>query len=163
VAIYITYIQCGINYNNKHVLYSATVRGYAEAVNNLFKLSSFSPPANLSNPNNMTAILLNNMLQEEDIARQRAPLDNKKFATLCQMATASKCEDSVSDLLFDVMALGCYIGPRLSEYAQTTQDKVNHHTYPSGEMVIKAFIANGFIFYDEKKRIIMELNKDSLQ
>ena len=35
--------------------------GYTEAVNNLFKLRSFSPPANLSNPKNMMAILLNNM------------------------------------------------------------------------------------------------------
>ena len=30
-------------------------------------------------------------------------------------------------------------------------------------MVIKAFIANNFIFYDEKKRIVKDLNKDSLQ
>jgi hypothetical protein len=79
------------------------------------------------------------------------------------MASASKCKDSVSDLLFGVMALGCYIGPCLSEYAQTTQDKVDHHTYPSGKMVIKAFIANNFIFYDEKKRVVKDLNKDSLQ
>ncbi len=130
-------------------------------VNNLFKLRSFSPPTNLFDPNNMAAILLNNMLREEDIARQRALLDNKILAKLRLMAIASKCEDSVSDLLFDVVALGCYIGPRLSKYAQTTQDKVNHHTYPSGKMVIKAFIANDFIFYDEKKRIVKELNKDS--
>jgi hypothetical protein len=79
------------------------------------------------------------------------------------MATANKCKDSVSDLLFDVVALGCYIGPYLSEYAQTTQDKVDHHTYPSGKTVIKAFIANNFIFYDERKRIVKESNKDSLQ
>ena len=113
MAIYIKYIQCGINYNNKQVLWSATVRGYAEVVNNLFRLRGFSPPADLSNPNNMTAILLNNILREEDIARQRAPLDNKKISELRQMATASKCKDSVSDLLFNVVALGCYIGPRL--------------------------------------------------
>jgi hypothetical protein len=111
----------------------------------------------------MTAILLNNMLQEEDITRQCAPLDNKVFAKLHQTATASKCKDSVSDLLFDVVALSCYIGPRLSEYAQTTQDKVDHHTYPSGKTVIKAFIANNFIFYDEKKHVLKDLNKDSLQ
>jgi hypothetical protein len=48
------------------------------------------------------------------------------------------------------MALGRYIGPRLSKYVQTTQDKADHHTNPSGKMVIKAFIANNFIFYDEK-------------
>jgi hypothetical protein len=82
VAIYIKYVQCGINYNNKQVLWSAMVRGYAKAVNNLFKLRSFKPPADLSNPNNMMAILLNNMLREEDIARQRAPLNNKIFARL---------------------------------------------------------------------------------
>jgi hypothetical protein len=163
VAIYIKYVQCGVNYNNKQVLCSATVQGYAEAVNNLFKLRSFSPPANLSDPNNMTAILFNNMLHEEDIARQHAPLNNEIYAELHQTATASKCKDSVSDLLFDIVALGRYIGPCLSEYAQTTQDKVNHHTYPSGKTVIKAFIANDFIFYDEKKCVVKDLNKESLQ
>jgi hypothetical protein len=79
------------------------------------------------------------------------------------MATASKCKDSVSDLLFDAVALGRYIGPCLSEYAQTTQDKVNHHTYPSGKTVIKAFITNDFIFYDEKKQVVKNLNEDSFQ
>ncbi len=78
VAIYIKYIQYSINWNNKQVLCSATVQGYAEAVNNLFKLWCFSPPADLSDPNNMTEILLNNMLREDDIARQCAPLDNNK-------------------------------------------------------------------------------------
>jgi hypothetical protein len=61
------------------------------------------------------------------------------------------------------MALGCYIRPCLSKYAQTTQDKVDHHTYPSRKTVIKAFIANDFIFYDEKKCIVKDSNKDSLQ
>jgi hypothetical protein len=157
-------VQCGVkNYNNKQVLCSETVRGYAEAVNKLFKLRRFSPPADWSDPNNMTAILLNNMLQEEDTVRQRALLVNNCFAELHQMATAGKCENSVSDLLFDVVTLGCYIGPCLSKYAQTTQDKVDYHTYPSGTRVIKAFIANNFIFYDERKRIIKDLNEDSLQ
>jgi hypothetical protein len=111
----------------------------------------------------MTAILLNNMLREEDITRQCAPLDNKIFAELRRMAIASKCKDSVSDLLFDIVALNRYIGPCLSKYAQTTQDKVDHHTYPSGKTVIKAFIANNFIFYDEKKHVVKDLNEDSLQ
>jgi hypothetical protein len=77
VAIYIKYVQCGVNYYIKQVLCSATVQGYTKAVNNLFKLRRFSPPADLLDPNNMMAILLNIMLQEEDIARQRAPLNNK--------------------------------------------------------------------------------------
>ncbi len=82
VAIYIKYVQRGVNYNNKLALRSATVRGYVVAVNTLFKLRGFAPPANLSDPSNMTSILINNMLREEDIARQHAPLDNKIFAQL---------------------------------------------------------------------------------
>ncbi len=30
-------------------------------------------------------------------------------------------------------------------------------------MVIKAFITNNFIFYGKKKRVVKNLNKDSLQ
>jgi hypothetical protein len=74
MAIYIKYVHNGVNYNNKQALRSATVQGYAEVVNFLFKLRNFAPPANLSDSNNMRTILINNMLQEEDIARQRAPL-----------------------------------------------------------------------------------------
>jgi hypothetical protein len=162
VAIYIKYVLFSVNYNNKQVLRSATVLRYAKAVNNLVKLHHFSLLANLSDPNNMSAILLNNMLREEDIARQCALLNNKIFAKLCQTATASKCEDSVSNLLFDVVALGCYIGPRLNEYAQTTQDKVDYRTHPFGTTIIKALIAINFIFYNDRKHIIKELSKDSL-
>jgi hypothetical protein len=32
-----------------------------------------------------------------------------------------------------------------------------------GTTIIKAFIANNFIFYDDRKRIIKELGEDSLQ
>jgi hypothetical protein len=40
---------------------------------------------------------------------------------------------------------------------------VDHHTYPSGKIVIKAYITNNFFFYDEKKRTVKDLNNDSLQ
>ncbi len=74
--------------------------------------------ADLSDPNNMSAILINNMLREEQVARQRAPLNNEIFAELQRVAHASKCDDSADMLLRDIVTLGRYIGPRLSEYAQ---------------------------------------------
>ncbi len=40
VAIYIKYVQCGVNYNNKQFLCSAMVQEYAKAVNNLFNLDA---------------------------------------------------------------------------------------------------------------------------
>ena len=130
------------------------VRGCAKAVNTLFKLCGFAPPANLSDPSNMTTILINNMLRKEDIAWQCAPLNNKIFAELQRSAMVSKNNDSINNLLFNFVALGHYTGPRLSEYARTTQDKVDYHTYHSGTKVLKAFIANNFIFYDDRKHIV---------
>jgi hypothetical protein len=111
----------------------------------------------------MTSILINNMLRREDIACQRAPLDNKIFADLQRSTASSKNCDSVNNLLFDFVSLGHYIGPRLSKNAQTTQDKVDYHTYPSGTTVIKAFVASDFIFYDNKKHIVKILDEDSFQ
>ena len=111
----------------------------------------------------MTATLINNMLHEEDIARQRAPLDNEIFAKLQHSAMTSKSSNLISNLLFNFVLLSCYIGPHLSKYAQTTQDKVDYHTYLSGKRIIKAFVANSFIFYDEKNNIVMNLDKDSFQ
>ena len=163
VAIYIKYVQCGVNINSIKVLRSATVKGYAESVNTLFKLRNMPVPADLSDPNNMSAMLINNMLREEQIARQRAPLDNEIFAELRRVANASKSDDSANMLLRDVVTLGRDIGPRLSEYAQKNQRKVDVHTYPSGTTVIKAFTANDFIFFDVKKHIIEDLTTESIE
>jgi hypothetical protein len=66
-------------------------------------------------------------------------------------------------LVRNIVTLGCYIGPRLSEYAQKNQKKVDVHTYPSGTTVIKAFTANNFIFYDAKKHIIKDLCSESIE
>ena len=44
VAIWVKYIMVGINYYNKDVLRSNTVRGYALAVNTLFRLRGYEPP-----------------------------------------------------------------------------------------------------------------------
>ena len=65
VAIYIKYVQCGVNYKNIKFLCSAMVKGYTKLVNTLFKLHNFPIPADLSDPNNTIAILINNMLKEE--------------------------------------------------------------------------------------------------
>ncbi len=77
----------------------------------------------------MRAILVNNLLKEEDIVRQHCPLNIFIFAELGGMSKSSRNKDLVNNLLFDVVALGHYIGPHLSEYARrTTQDKVDLHT-----------------------------------
>ncbi len=39
-------------------------------------------PVNTSDPNNMAGILINNLVNEEDIARQHSPLNSNIFAKL---------------------------------------------------------------------------------
>jgi hypothetical protein len=61
-----------------------------------------------------------------------------------------------------MLTLSRFIGPRVSEYAQTTQDKVDYHVYPSGTCVIKAFTANNFVFYDKSGHILKKIDDSTL-
>jgi hypothetical protein len=82
VAIYIKYIMSGVNFRNKDFLRSATVQGYATSINSLFRLRSMEAPVDTSDPNNMAGILINNLVKEEDIAKQCSLLDSNIFAKL---------------------------------------------------------------------------------
>jgi hypothetical protein len=81
-AIYIKYLMSGVNFRNKDFLRSATVRGYRTSVNLLFRLRSMEMPVDTSDPNNMVGILINNLVKEENIARQCSPLDSNIFIEL---------------------------------------------------------------------------------
>jgi len=73
-------------------------------------------PIVLSDPNNMAGILINNLIKEEDIARQRSPLDINIDAEMLRRPNASLSLDSEQRTLFDVTTIGRYLGPRVSEY-----------------------------------------------
>jgi len=79
-------------------------------------------PIVLSDPNNMAGILINNLIKEEDIARQHSPLalDSNIYAEMLRRSNASLFLDSEQRTLFDVTTIGRYLGPRVSECAQTT-------------------------------------------
>jgi hypothetical protein len=61
-----------------------------------------------------------------------------------------------------MLNLSRFIRPHVSEYAQTTQDKVDYHVYPSGTRVIKAFTANDFVFYDKSGHVLKIINDSTL-
>jgi hypothetical protein len=82
VAIYIKYLMSGVNFRNKDFLRLAAVQGYVTSINSLIRLQSMEAPVDTSDPNNMVGILINNLIKEEDIARQRSPLDSNIFAKL---------------------------------------------------------------------------------
>jgi hypothetical protein len=120
------------------------------------------PPIDVADPNNVSGILINNLVKEENIARQRSPLDSAIFAKLLLKSNVSRSLDSEQRTWFDLVVLGRYIGPRVSKYAQTTDKNVDYHVYPSGKKVIKAFTANDFCFFDKNSQAITELSNNSI-
>jgi hypothetical protein len=106
-----------------------------------------------------TAILVHNLEREETIAKQRSPIDQKIFLKIIDNAQKSKKPNSVESLFYNVTVIARYLGLRLSEYGQTTQDKVDMHVYPSGTKVVKAFTANDFVFMDAHGNIITDLSE----
>ena len=163
LAIYIKYVMLGINCRNKAHVRSDTVKGYAMAVNTLFSLRDFPLPADFEDPFNMTAILVHNLAREENIARQRSPLDNGIFAFLQQQSAKSSSKDSVDSVLFNAVALGRITGFRLGEFAQNKQSTVDYHTYPSGTKVVKAMTSNDFVFFDSKGRKLKKFDQDDFE
>jgi hypothetical protein len=57
-----------------------------------------------------------------------------------------------------MLTLSHFIGPRVSEYAQTTQEKIEYHVYPSGTCIIKAFTTTDFVFNDKNGHILKKIN-----
>jgi hypothetical protein len=106
VAIYIKYLMSSVNFRNKDFLRSDTVRGYATSINALFKLQDMKPPVNVANPNNISGILINNLIKEEDIARLRSPLDSDIFTELLCKSNVSRSRDTEHSTLFNLIAIG---------------------------------------------------------
>jgi hypothetical protein len=110
----------------------------------------------------MPGIIINNLIKEETVASQRSPLDSTIFAELQRAASLSHSHDSDQNLIFDMLTLSPFIGPRINKYAQTTQDKVDYHVYPSGTRIIKAFTANDFVFYDKSGHVLKKIDHSTL-
>jgi hypothetical protein len=89
-------------------------------------------------------------------------LDSNIYTELLQRSNVSRLPDSEQRTLFDITTIGRYIGPRVSECAQTTDKAVDYHLYPSGRKVIKAFTVNYFQFIDVNGQFITELSDASI-
>jgi len=90
-------------------------------------------------------------------------LDSNIYAKMLRRSNTSLSLDSEQRILFNVATIGRYLGPRVSECAQTTDTKVDYHVYPSGRKVIKAFIANDFQFIDVTGQLITGLSDASIE
>jgi len=157
IACYGKDLMLGTNWNNKNELRSKTVRGYFNAVNNLFLLRNFPAPVNFDDKQNIAAVIVHNLEREEDIVTQRKPITIEMFVEISRHGNAPVASQEAK-LLASVTKLAKVFGPRLSKYAQKTVSKVDYHDYPSGKAVIKAWIRKDYTFYDNKNGVIKTFN-----
>ena len=91
IACYGKDLMLSTNWNNKNELRSQTVRGYFNAVNNLFLLRDFHAPVNFDDKQNMASVIVHNLEHEEDIATQRKLITMEMFAEIIKRGKCFKC------------------------------------------------------------------------
>jgi hypothetical protein len=63
---------------------SATISGYALAVNKLFEMRKYPIPANLADKTNMMSKIIHAHEHEENIARQQSPLTKEMYVKMAK-------------------------------------------------------------------------------
>jgi len=121
---------------------SATVCGYAQAINILFELRKYKIPADLSSHTNMCYNLILAREREENVARQRSPITREMFTVLLERAKTSQIESDVA-VVAQWFIMIRITGFRCSEYAQTRQSAFDEYEYPSGRRWIGIFMMLG--------------------
>jgi hypothetical protein len=101
----------------------------------------------------MAAKLIVAQEREETKARRRSPLTKEMYAAMAKLASILD-QDSAESMTFDWFNIMKYMGFRVAEYAQTTQSKVDEFEYPSGNKVVKAFVANNWKFHNDNGRLM---------
>ena len=103
-------------------LKAATIRFYLLEVNDMFVRRGFRPPFYPYSPENKTYVLLKNYEKLEVIPSNHNPLKMDMIAAMYDYAEVSE-KLFFQCAIFDWVFLGRYIGQRLSEFAQTTQNQ----------------------------------------
>jgi hypothetical protein len=115
-------------------------------------------PGGFTRQKNVCKKIINAREQEEDIARQHSSIANEIFIYLLNHARDGASQHSFEAVMTDFLIVIRLLGLRVSEYAQTTQNEIDVHEYPSGKRVIKAFTPLDFIIHDKNNAIINEKN-----
>ena len=103
-----------------------------------------------------------NLESEEDIARQRKPLDASIHEEIIRFAREAS-KNSLEEVVSNIIAAGKFLGWQASKHSQTSQDKVDYHKYPSGKEVMKAINCNDVIYTDKKGKLTKIKKKSDLK
>jgi hypothetical protein len=114
----------GDSIKNKDSIRSATVKGYAEQINELHKLRGFQQPI-FNSQDNTPFVLIKALRDEENIAKQRRPITEDMASEMIREGSNSH-KLSKKALIKDIAMFARQVGPRAAEFAQKTQSKQTH-------------------------------------
>ena len=153
------FAQSLINGNNiKHsTIRAKTVKGYLEAVNELYTLSQCRPPYRPQEKRNIPAHLVKLLNKWESMPYRREPISPEMTAYMEEIARG-RDQDGIISATWDWFVLSRYTAFRISEFAQRSQHRADYHIAGGGKRILKAFNSTDFVFSDETKKVIAPPN-----
>lgn len=127
----------------------------------MFRLRGFPDPFDFNDKNSMAATILKNYEEQENIATQRSPLNEKFFAAMLEIMISSDFM-SKEYCLCDLAILSRYFGFRLSEYGQKSHSKPDYHVFPSGKETLKAISSQDLVFFRKDGNQFIEYNSNEV-
>ena len=156
------FVQSLINGNNiKHsTIRAKTVKGYLEAVNELYTLSQCRPPYRPQEKRNIPAHLVKLLNKWESMPYRREPISPEMTAYMEQIAQGSD-QDGIVSATWDWFVLSRYTGFRIGEFAQRSQYRADYHVAGGGKRILKAFNSTDFVFSDQTRKVIAPSRLDT--
>ncbi len=127
----------------------------------LFRLRGFPDPFKFNDNSSMAATILKNYEEQENIATQRSPLNERFFASMLEIMDSSDFM-SKEHTLCDLAILSRYLGFRLSEYGQKSHSKPEYHVFPGGKEVLKAISSQDLVFFRKDGKQLIEYNSNEV-
>lgn len=154
-VVYFESLESGVNCNNKAVIRSATLKGYAKEINEQHRLRNLPPPFNLRDKKQPITIIIDNLSKEENIARRRKPLTKQMAARLISHGKEAH-KLSKEALIKDITIINREMGCRAAEMVQTKSGEADVHEYLSGRKVIKSISRSWFKCYDKRGQLVRD-------
>ena len=143
VERYINSLLDGFTINHESIAVG-TISGYMRAVNQYYKKFHLPEPWHKSSEDD-AAVLLKDQAKFEDKPEKREPLHNKAIALMLKLAEEG---DNLGfrRAIWLWTALARYGAFRRQEFAMERKDKIQVYVKPNGELVVRAFTLQNFLF-----------------
>ena len=148
------------------IMRAESLKGYLQAVNELFEAKQCPPPVNFANPKikGSAAQFYHQVQTWEEEPNRRTHMTPEFLHELISQADATQDKDSFVPVMVDWTIMARYAGFRMCEVGQRTQTRIEYHIVPvTGRRIMKAFRRGDFQFFDAHGfRITDVLNNASL-